>query len=390
MNTATKEGLIHPISSLSDDVLLEIFLLFPASEVVKFMPVCRSWYNLITSPHFTETHHRRWNHHEQIVLIPLAFEETVMYQSIDNSTAGLNLDKLLHDFARPSWLPYRNHDKEFLFYYEILDSCDGLLLIHMASCHREDPESGLKKALLVCNPKKTCYYIVLSLVYDSSIKRYKVLWARAMEEGCDIECYLIDVDPDEHQATPWRKLGLLPMQTSSTVEETVSYEGKIHWLISAEQDSGDLTLITLDVATEKFKIIACPSLPFDPQDVCPIYTGSKGKFYHLRSLVELHETEVWEFELWYLKCNDHPNWFKHRFTVSPPPTSSPYIDFINFIGELEEGKRFVFECRETFVVYETTSGRCTNNFPQDSYIDFHSVLPSIIHVNSLLSYAREY
>lgn len=400
--------------SLPEDVLIEILLRLPAGDLVRFKLVCRSWYKVITSPLFAESHLQHRNGHGGIVFV-LCHSDNVMqpfYLSVEDSSAGLYVDKLCYDFGHCRRL-LSCDPRKFWVHYDVLDSCDGLLLTRITSDRqlfktRLGSDLGsksmrLKEALLVCNPITRLSRLLPvpdgiwtyekgHIIYDVSLQRYKIV-VTASSHRFVRECYLTELDSSKHRLTSWRKLKVTPEELQGTVTATVSCEGKLHWLMTMSGEPREVRLLTLDLTTEKFGAVYCSLLPFAPSNGWPVrFSGSNGKFYHMKV------TSQNRFELWGLRdLNNRPTWFRRQFTVSAPPHPS-WDDSYELIGECEDDKKFVFMSKTTVtsIVYEMTSRRCTSiplidmegRTPDSDHQMEISWFSYRVHVNSLISWTR--
>ncbi|KAK4756742.1 hypothetical protein SAY87_006869 [Trapa incisa] len=176
---------------------------------------------------------------------------------------------------------------------------------------------------------------------------------------------------------------LVQLKLVYNVRASVSCEGKLHWLMTKKRDIEEkVKLLTLDVATEKFDEMEC-CLPFDRNNNPLKFSGSNGKFYHMRV------TSWNDFELWDLRdLNNHqPTWFKHQLWINDPTLSiPPLVGWFDFICESQDGGKFIFmrKDRRGFLVYEITTQKFTR-LALDEGATVNIDKSTLVHINSLIS-----
>ncbi|KAK4756744.1 hypothetical protein SAY87_006871 [Trapa incisa] len=376
-----------------------LFLHLPASDLVQFKLVCKSWHKIITGSVLAEYHLQRWKDKIGIMFIAtnhiLAFEPSYV-----------SLDDISHDHSYAIHKLCPDNPYKFFKYYKILDTCDGLVLTLM----RLMVGLNFEEKLLLSNPmtrmgtwlsmppfgtsrsdrpfqRQWLYPDTKHIIYDASTQMYKVVCRR----GEDGECYLMEVaNSAQHLTSSWRKITILqsthPMEY---VAASVSGEGKLHWLIVKrltiqnilEQvvHEDKVKLLTLDITTEKFIEVNCP-LPYDQNNNMTLsISGSNGKFYQMRFTV------CNDFELWDLRdLNSHrPTWFKRHFPMSVCTTLLPYLE--SFICESKDGGKVIFMSQDslTFTIYESSTGKCTRHvvgkyFEDGAYVGQNLLFMSIV------------
>ncbi|KAK4756735.1 hypothetical protein SAY87_006862 [Trapa incisa] len=260
---------------LWEDALFEIFIRLSARDLFRFKWICKSWYNLITSSALVECHLQHWNSHGGLTFaINNGMNDfELLHLSLDGETYPIS--KLYGKEATPKWI----------FNGDILDSCDGLLLLksHFFNTGEED--------LVMCNPI-TRSYILLPIpplldswsyknhgyiVYDDFVKRYKVVWRYEKYN----QYYIMDVDTKSSQGrliSNWRKI------TSSEWRFSSESRGWMSW-VDRESEESELALANVFF---------------------------HGKLHWLMAIDELELTEIGGLNK--LK----PVWLKRRFTMSTP------------------------------------------------------------------------
>ncbi|KAK4774727.1 hypothetical protein SAY86_009662 [Trapa natans] len=373
------------LSSMSKDIMFEIFLQLPIRDLVQLKLVCKSWNKLITSPMLVECHLKRSKDNSGIMFV-------VTHHHLDLEPYYISFNDIDHDRSYAIEKLCSDNPYKFLKYYEILDSCNGLVLTLI----RLNGDLIFDERLLVCNPMtklaiflpippcgtgSSLYPHTKHIIYHTSIYKYKVVW-RCGEDG---EYYIMEVDTSSRQqlTSSWRNITPSILSTDN-VRASVSCEGKLHWLMTKKRDIEEkVKLLTLDVATEKFDEMEC-CLPFDRNNNNPLkFSGSNGKFYHMRV------TSWNDFELWDLRdLNNHqPKWFKHQLWINDPTLSiPPLVGWFDFICESQDGGKFIFmrKDRRGFLVYEITTQKFTR-LALDEGATVNIDKSTLVHINSLIS-----
>jgi hypothetical protein len=122
---------------LPHELIIQILLRLPVKSLIRFKCVCKSWFSLISDPHFTNSHFDiTATSTHRILLISNSTHET---RSIDFEapfncdSASLNLNFLL---------PQTHLD------LEIIGSCRGFIILHCSSeIHISNPSTGLHKQI---------------------------------------------------------------------------------------------------------------------------------------------------------------------------------------------------------------------------------------------------
>jgi hypothetical protein len=154
-------------SYLPHDLIILILLRFSVKYLIRFKCVCKSWFSLISDPHFansqfqftTTTHTRRI-----IGLSALSLE----IRSIDvDAWLNDNLPSLNINFSLP----------KSYFSFEIKGSCRGFLFLHrLLDIFLWNPSTGFKKQILVSYfDSNLPYDNLLGCGYDQSRDDYMVV-----------------------------------------------------------------------------------------------------------------------------------------------------------------------------------------------------------------------
>ncbi|KAK4756714.1 hypothetical protein SAY87_006841 [Trapa incisa] len=378
---------------LCEDVLFQIFLRLPARDLFPFKSISTYWNDLIMSRLFVNSHLRRWNGRAGVTFMMgtyLEFELFHLY--LDGDKHAIN--KLYQKYP-PEWSLKGDY---------IIDSCDGLVLVQARLLKTNE------KHLLLSNPVTGSYVFLPNppfysewspektghILYDASLKRYKVLYRYKYEEY-----YIIDVDNNSGltSESEWRKISSSQWRPWVSRESEPEYreynagdvlfEGKFHSVIGFEGDPDEnLRLLTLDVATEKFHRVDCPPRPFARRSGWPLsFSGSNGKFYYMEFTPSLDGIQLMGLaDLNHLR----PTWFKRLLPLNVPPIWVLLLEYSSEDAHVfEHDSKIVFmnKIYNSFMIYEMDSGKCSCISLAD-YTEGAKTIPwinSMIYVSSLVS-----
>ncbi|XP_028053084.1 putative F-box protein At3g16210 [Camellia sinensis] len=113
----TKKSMLNAF--IPEEVLIEILARLAVKSLLRFRPICKCWYYLITNPSFITTHlNRTKSNHSHKLLIKFNYENRDRCFSFTNDeTSGNEFVKLEY--------PFQNYDELF----KIVGSCNGLLCL---------------------------------------------------------------------------------------------------------------------------------------------------------------------------------------------------------------------------------------------------------------------
>lgn len=323
------------INSLPIEVLMKILLLLSVDELIQLMGVCKLWFKLITSKHFSRAHVNHWRHDSVFEFVSsargggLGFAEQLLYLSLEFSSMEV-VKAAIHDLHLEGCL--NNTIKRFLnpkktIQFMVLDSCEGLLLIVIKGYSFID----IKSRLIVCNPfTKSCRQLpeirelhnlmggivdwcTWTITYDALAGRYKVFgMTKSTERG---RCFIFDLEYENESVEihSWKQLSIpLPLGYWMT-SQSASENGKIHFLAKdGKPCPSEGFLVSIDVSKEEWKVSSFFTLPSGN------ITEANGAFHHIKSLNNQ------EFEHWVLVDFDNPRWVMHlRISMNNCPW---YID----------------------------------------------------------------
>ncbi|XP_009773038.1 F-box protein At5g07610-like isoform X1 [Nicotiana tabacum] len=283
------------------DLLSQILLHLPARSLIRFSPVCKLWFSIITSMQFRLSHSRT-----------LAFSNTLTPSGIYFYNCLTNLQKVesLPLTANVTSLPplqLVDHMAATLgdtlkdlqvkdTQVKITQSCNGLLMC-VITC--KTGVSNIRRGIVYNPANKGCH--LLPTPYDNKYS--------------EVVCYNLIVDPLEppyykavrikHVNTyssnievsvyvpgseSWRSCCRFSRPFGMHFDSGVFWNGAIHWI-------GEYSFISFDVKSEE---IAMKNMPARPQGDCTQkirYFGEWGGHLHLIQVQSLHAKKFIVLEL---------------------------------------------------------------------------------------------
>lgn len=378
------EGSCFP-TELVDDIMIRL----PAEILVEKESVSKSWRTYIRRKDFIELHAKCWRSRVGIIgrrftcdkgnpfsYCCLSFDFKGLSPSINVQT--LHLEECVNTIADYNYGSAKVR-------YAVVSSCDGLLLVQFMNW----TSTNIGSWLLICNPvTRYCkllprhdsafwMYCFWAMIYDSNVKRYKVV-GLSTSTACPNRCFVLEISGREDEFRAWREIripGSIYPDHSINIwpkgfHSSVFVGGKIHFLMdvledgSAGSDSWVPSVLSFDVATEQFDYIArFPEIrPIVEHD---IHVTSQTAFYTMYSL------PGGKFEIWALRDFEHPTptWVKLRHVID---VSSIYGVFFGFealglagqdifpvepLGVLDEERKLVLCFLGKMFVYDMVSGK---------------------------------
>ncbi|KAK6128962.1 hypothetical protein DH2020_037305 [Rehmannia glutinosa] len=231
---------------LPPEIVEEILCNLPTKSLIRFRCVSKSWRSLISEHRFVRKHLSRAAQQKILIPIPSPSANENMYYSQE-----------IMPIKRGEYFcaPFSGSN-----YWEVLDSCDGLL------CVRVD------MSIYIWNPCLKTYWKILTpsgkqnfddfsylgFGYDSTRNDYKILKLSRFRLRYMTETQVFSLKSDS-----WRKLNDFPPQDYRPLT-SVFLNGSIHWLLATEIMGQNLfALFSFDLSDDKYREVRLP-------EYCPI------------------------------------------------------------------------------------------------------------------------
>ncbi|KAI3457908.1 hypothetical protein Pfo_014571 [Paulownia fortunei] len=323
----------------SDDLLIEILLWLPAKSLIRFKLVCKRWFSLISSHHFSHRHtlHQRRHHCrsklEPSLLLRLAEKSDYFYLQCSRFSE--------------KWVPY--HFSPTLIEPTILSFSNGLFLLQcgnvenpLEDCHIYNPTTKQsRKILLNINDKYRCV-MGFNLAFDPlKSPHYKIICVRAAKRRssslwrswwrrCQIEVY-------ESDTSAWKLCGepfLAPHDVH--FNHGIYWKGGIHWR--------GMFFDLHDSALGKHPEVVFPEYS-ETEHFYDNYIESNGYLHYIAHFLE--EKSVMVFEL----QSDYSHW-SLKLIINLDRASGPLSVLSIIRGESEEDSMLVLHEPGKVMVYK--------------------------------------
>ncbi|XP_076891867.1 F-box/kelch-repeat protein At3g23880-like [Bidens hawaiensis] len=222
------------------EIILEILLRLPVESVLRCKSVCKSWYSLISDPHFVKCHlaiSTRSNYYRQHRLVFNYTERNII--KFDNSSVfstnqgtrieSCNLHDVLYDNSVNNALeldyPFKHPSKRV----SIVGSCNGLVCIDVDKdvLYIWNPSTRISYRLppTGTSRNRVGWYVLYGFGYDESTDDYKVveLYNRFIEP-CEtfIKIYSL-------KGGNWKNIDVCPHRYSFSDGHGKFCNGALHW-----------------------------------------------------------------------------------------------------------------------------------------------------------------
>jgi|UniRef100_A0A2N9I8J2 F-box interacting protein len=268
------------MSSLPDEVILEILSRLPVKPLLCFRCVSKPWLALIDSPQFIKLHLKQSL--KTTTNLSLILGDGYLYSSdFDSLDTAIELD---HPLKTPHYET------------EIVGSCNGLLCL---SNKKEDvalwnPSTRKYRKLPVTTLEFApdgydfCQYTVSGFGYDETSDDYKVVrsvrlyLADNLSSGSEV--YSLKNDS-------WRRLPDYPYNLRYLRAFAMLVSGALHWLVTSKAESDRTNLIlAFDLGVEEYRLVPRPD--FSDKD-CHMNVGVLGGCLTIYGSNYINRLDVW-------------------------------------------------------------------------------------------------
>ncbi|KAM7481748.1 hypothetical protein LguiB_006331 [Lonicera macranthoides] len=298
----------EPVSSLPDNVTVEILSRLPADCVLEYRRVCRKWRELTSSPYFAELHIKR-----ATTTSPSLFFYWVVWRSF------LIYDKACQNKAINWRSIITKVDPSVIYHYKaiIVGSCDGFLMFIATK---------MKKSVFVFNPitrelvtvPSQCTFTAPCGIYFHPLSReYKLLLCRWTAGNIPRDYYTYSL-----KSKVWKKLDHTSSCRTRGDPPAILLNGSLHWMVNrngVNNDKGHVFnsactdgIMVFGTETEDFQVLPHPGVEcyYHPEE------HENMRLFGTRDhLCLCHVSWAEMIYVWVLK--DYTNWvWDMRYNVS--------------------------------------------------------------------------
>ncbi|XP_026451031.1 F-box protein CPR1-like [Papaver somniferum] len=265
------------MSSLPEEIYLDILLRVPGKSAFACKFLCKSWYSIISNPEFVKQHlsfATQTNNYSPMLQNYAPFS--------DHSFRSISHDSLSSDDAVVKVMDFPSKTYE----HRLLGSCDGLVYGFKEGIFSVwNPATNEFKRL----PRLDTFYCGIGchgFGYDYKNDDYKLVSIRQYT-GFLIAVYIYSL-----KSNSWKsfksKYGLLDQWTG------VLFNGAVHWILETwKTPPNRITILSMDISEEKLKEL---QLPIEIQKIGDYCVNVGVVDECLCVLVRIGET--FDFELW--------------------------------------------------------------------------------------------
>ncbi|XP_014507390.1 F-box/kelch-repeat protein At3g06240-like [Vigna radiata var. radiata] len=247
---------------LPRDLIIKVLLRLPVKSLVRFKSVCKSWFSLISDPHFAISHFE---------LAAACTERLLLFEPTGTEVRSIDFNAPLHDDSASvtlnlNFLPPGSYGDL------VLGSCRGFVLLQGGqSLCLWNPSTGIHKQVcdspIVSSAMDVMFCTFLyGFGYDPSTDDYLVVQAS----------YDVNLDPETRveffsvRANAWKEIEgihLSYMNCGDDARTGSLLNGAIHWL-AYRYDASMNVIVAFDLTERSFSEILLPE-GFDCQfDFC--------------------------------------------------------------------------------------------------------------------------
>lgn len=281
---------------LHHELIFQILLRLPVKSLTRFKSVRKSWFSLISAPHFANSHFQLTSakHASRIMFISTLSHETrsIDFKAFlnDDDPASLNITFSLT----------RSH-----FPVEIRGSCRGFILLYRPpDIYIWNPSTGFKKHIHLSPVDSKSVAQCQGFGYDQSRDDYLVVSLSYNPSAFSTHLKFFSV-----RDNTWKEIegNYFPYGVLSSCREGLLFNGVIHWL-ALRRDLGLTVIVAFDLMERKLFEIPIPS------DFVHRASGHSGlwvygEFFSLWSMVYDNDKDT--LEIWVMKeYKVHSSWNK--------------------------------------------------------------------------------
>ncbi|XP_076948104.1 F-box/kelch-repeat protein At3g23880-like [Bidens hawaiensis] len=314
------------VLTILTEIIVEILLRLPVESVLRCKSVCKSWYSLISDPHFVKSHlatsATNINSHRLIYSTRSCdmsrYSQNVTCQPILKIKA-CNLHNLLYDNSIKSLLELDYPLRVLPNYVYIVGSCNGLLCMM-------DAEMGVR---FIWNPStrkanqlppsgyintRPDWHVRLGFGYQESTGDYKVVelsFNNKDKRETFVKIYSL-------KSGNWKNIGVCPHRYSFYDGFGKFCNGALHWVASKDDGSSSYSwlIVSLDLAKETYGEVLQPVYEEGDKDLA---LGSLKEWLCVLCDYRGIRADVWVMKVYGVK----DSWTK---LVSIPYSTDPWME----------------------------------------------------------------
>ncbi|OVA01232.1 F-box domain [Macleaya cordata] len=250
------------MSSLPEDIIIDIILRLPVKSILRFRCVCKPWCKQFSGPNFVKMHFKQAVEMSKFnLMIADSYLYSINYDSLSSSLTASTLSSspsLVTKFDEVYAIDYPYKTADYIV--EILGSCNGLLCII--------PD---KYVICIWNPSTKEYKELPTLEHFKFTTNLSTRITYGFGYNCNIEDYklvrvvtgfygLSEVMVYSLASNSWKSIQNIPYDLSYGGQPGVLVNGALHWIAARGMSSKgcEVVLVSFDIGDETFKKVPQP------------------------------------------------------------------------------------------------------------------------------------
>ncbi|OVA01221.1 F-box domain [Macleaya cordata] len=355
------------MSSLPEDIIVDIFLRLPVKSILRFRCVCKPWCKLFSGPDFVKMHLKRGVEKNKFnLMIADGYLYLVDHDSLSSSLTSSSSSITKCDQVSEIDYPYKTRD----YIVEILGPCNGLL------CIISD-----KDVICIWNPSTKEYKELPTLeqleFIPTNLSTTRITYGFGY--NCNIEDYkLVRIEtfyaPDPYgnssevmvyslRSNSWKSIQDIPYDPSYGGRQPgVLVNGALHWIATRwiGSKARKVVLVSFDIGDETFKEVPPPE-HFKNKKFHKNKLGSLRNCLNVGVLggclcVLCHLYKVIFVDVWVMKdYGVRESWTK-LFTIVQEMVTRPFV-FLSLVQTFDNGEILLQKSDNALLLYDMKQGR---------------------------------
>ncbi|CAA7059240.1 unnamed protein product [Microthlaspi erraticum] len=370
------------MSSIPNDLIIEIFLRLPSKSVARFRCVSKQWGSILCRPYFTELFLTR----------SLARPRLLFVVKFDKGDFHLFSSPQPHNpYGKQSSLLVTADFRMNLSRYLLMDFrqyASGLIYFLDDGWWSSNDETDAFHA--ICNPSTGQYavlpnlrrrdkYLYSFLGFDPIDKQFKVLSIFPYRFS---DSRILTLGPGKLR---WRKIHR-PL-THRPLGQGICIDGVLYYISRLSDDFTSYFIVCFDVRSENFKFLDDEDFPYSGPKLIN-YKGKLGLFFRNYDIAD-----AIELCLWVLDDVEKNEWCKYAFYISGDDKIAGFLDVYVIgvtatTGEIVLAEKNTCRCKPFYVFYFSPERKTLQRveiqgFGQSCDKNHHSVQVFLDHAEDL-------
>ncbi|OVA01230.1 F-box domain [Macleaya cordata] len=331
------------MSSLPEDIIVDITSRLPVKSILRFRCVCKPWCKLFSGPEFVKMHLKHVVEKKKFNL--MITDGGNLYLLDHDSLSSLSFVTKCNKGTAIDY-PYKTQN----YIVEILGSCNGLVCINpdkYVICIWNPSTKEYKKLptleQLEFIPTYLSYRITFGFGYNCNIEDYKLVRITAGSNRSEVMVYSLG-------SNTWKRIQDIRYNPCYGEQLGVLVNGALHWIASFWMCSKgsialEVVLVSFDIGNETFK-----EVPFPEQLNDKKFHKTVGELGGCLCLLS-HVYEVVFVDVWVMKDYGVKESWTKLFTIVQSSVTRPSA-CLRLLQTFENGDILLKRCSKTLISYD--------------------------------------